>query len=164
MAIRRRTLVSIAIVLAVLGGTGWVLAPYTFLPHGTSTISLWYAEDTFHQCSRITPEASGPYWIPTSAEIDEVDHRLWNLMEDRARAHLPIPRPLMQYKRQYIGFTRNGERLIYVNIADSGSVRRVHSSLLERPENMCDGGDSFWGIVYHPKTQQFDEPEFNGAA
>jgi hypothetical protein len=144
---------------------GWLALPYVWLPKGASTISLWWAGDTFQQCSREAPETNGMYWLPTATDIENLERRLLLTLDLRNKNGQLGPSASQKFRRQYIGFTRNGKRLIYANFS------RIDESepwpkwpVLERPVVMCDGGASFWGIVYDPKTGRFEEPQFNGVA
>jgi hypothetical protein len=143
----------------------WLVLPYVWLPKGTSTISLWWAAETFQQCSRDAPKPEGPYWLPTATEIMQLESELWPMLELREKRGESVPPRFQQFQRQYIGFTRNGERLIYGNFAveyDDRPWRRW--TLLERPVVACDGGHYFWGVVYKPRSNEFEEPQFNGNA
>jgi hypothetical protein len=151
--------------LLVLMSTGlvWLSLPYVWLPKGTSTISLWWAAETFRQCSRDTPKTDGTYWLPTATEIAKLESGLWFMLELRDKRGQNVPPRFQQFQRQYIGFTRNGERLIYGNFSSTHEDEPWRQwSLLERPTIVCDGGHNFWGIVYKPKSDQFEEPQFNG--
>lgn len=146
-------------------GVGWLTLPYIWLPKGTSTISLWWAESTFHQCSRDAPKTDGNYWLPTASDITEFEVDLPLMLELRDRNGQKVPPRFQQFRRQYIGFTRNGQRLIY------GNFSSIHEdepwkqwTFLEKPVVVCDGGTSFWGVVFDPKKKQFEEPQFNGGA
>jgi hypothetical protein len=142
---------------------GWLALPYIWLPKGTSTISLLWAADTFHQCSRDTPKTDGGYWLPTASDITELELDLPSMLELRDNHRQKVPPRFQQFQRQYIGFTRDGQRLIYANFASIFEDEPWKSwSLLERPVVVCDGGSSFWGVVYDPKKRQFEEPQFNG--
>jgi hypothetical protein len=155
---------AIALMLVFISaGLVWLTVPYVWLPKGTSTISLWWAAETFHQCSRDTPESDGAYWLPTAHDIIQLESELWPMLELRDRRGKTVPPRFQQFQRQYIGFTRNGERLVYGNFSpeyEDEPWRRW--SLLEKPVAMCDGGRYFWGIVYKPKSNTFEEPQFNG--
>ena len=152
------------VVIASMAIVVWASSPYLFVPSGTSTISLWYAAETFHQCSRDAPAAQGPYWLPVASEIDEIERELETLLIRREDEALRVPKKFLQYHRQYIGFVRNKERLIYVNFSPNIDYYHRDWSLLERPVSICDGGSGYWGIVYNPQTKQFEEPDFNGVA
>jgi hypothetical protein len=159
----RRAIVLLLVLIST--GAAWLALPYVWLPNGTSTISLWWAAETFHQCSRDAPKATGPYWLPNATEITLLELKLWPLLESRHKQGQSVPRKFQQYQRQYIGFTRNGKKLIYGNfssIYDDEPWRRW--LLLEKPTLACDGGNSFWGIVYNPTSEEFEEPQFNGDA
>jgi hypothetical protein len=155
-----------AILLVLISsGLAWLAVPYVWLPNGTSTISLWWAADTFHQCSRDVPRTDGKYWLPTATEIAKLESELGPMLDLRDKRGQSVPPKFQQFRRQYIGFTRNGERLIYGNFSseyDDEPWRRW--SLLEKPAVVCDGGHYFWGVVYKPKSNEFEEPHFNGAA
>jgi hypothetical protein len=143
----------------------WLALPYVWLPKGTSTVSLWWAADTFQQCSRDAPKTDGTYWLPTAAEITQLESELWPMLELREKQGKTVPPRFEQFQRQYIGFTRNGERLIYGNFSSLYEDEPWRQrSLLERPTNVCDGGCHFWGIVFKPKSNEFEEPQFNGVA
>lgn len=164
---RARTLLALG--AASLLAAGWFAARYSWLPRGASTISLWHAADTFHQCSRLGPEPGDRFWIPTSAQIREIEAALPEMFAERKRLGLKMPEKSeadqpFRYHHQYIGFTQKGERLIYVNaypFYDNGALNDHDFSLFEKPEHICDGGRFFWGIVYHPRLKTFDALEFN---
>jgi hypothetical protein len=146
-------------------GLAWLALPYIWLPKGTSTISLWWAAATFHQCSRETPKTDGNYWLPTASDINELELGLPSMLELRDRRGQKIPPGFQQFQRQYIGFTRNGQRLIYGNFFSTHEDEPWKRwSFLEKPVVVCDGGTNFWGVVYDPKNKQFEEPQFNGEA
>ena len=147
----------------------WIVFSYVWLPKGISTVSLLWAADTFHQCSRDTAQTDGSYWVPSARDILDVELRLWDLMDVREFHRLPTARHFVPYQRQYIGFTRNGERLIYVNVFSyADRLRRsdwmewANWAILGKPVSVCDGGAYYWGVVYNPKTESFEEPHFNG--
>lgn len=148
--------------LAAAGGLGWLALPYVWLPTGTSTVSLWYAEDTFQLCSRDAPEGGAPYWLPTGQQIFDLEKNLWYRMEQRDATGQKAPRRFQQYHRQYTGFTRHGVRLIYLNAALDDNFGLDGWTLFNKPVQFCDGGNLFWGMVYNPATGAYEEPQFNG--
>ncbi|NHZ40142.1 hypothetical protein [Massilia aquatica] len=151
-----------AVLILAIGAGGALALPYVWLPTGTSTVSLWWAADTFKQCSREAPQGGEPYWLPTGQQIFDLELRLWALMRDRDARGLRAPRKFQQFQRQYIGFTRNGERLIYANVYPQDDYGWEAWTLFNKPVLICDGGNFFWGIVYNPATGKYEEPSFNG--
>lgn len=156
--------------LFLVGIVIYFALPYALTPRGTSTIGLKYAGDTFHQCSRDTPQPDeASYWVPTRHEIAEADSLLWVMLQGREMRGLRLP-AVVPFHRQYIGFKRGGVRLIYVNaFADLGYVESddwndwFNWAILGKPVSACDGGRYFWGAVYNPETREYEEPQFNGA-
>jgi hypothetical protein len=159
----RRVIVGSMLLLAAGTGLGVLAVPYLWLPSGTSTIGPWRAAEAFQQCSRDVPHSDGGYWLPTAADIVELELELWPMLEQRDKLGQPVPPRFQQFRRQHVGFTRNGERLIYRNFSALPEDEPWREwALPERPVNVCDGGSYFWGIVYKPKSKQFEEPQFNG--
>ena len=65
------------------------------------------------------------------------------------------------YKRQYIGFVRTNEQLIYANfMCDTFD----ESSWKTGPLIVDDGGDCFFQVVYNPTSQTFSDLLINGNA
>lgn len=157
--------------LLVLPVAAWLSCTDLWLPHGTSRISLWYAPKTFDQCSRDAPKPGSTFWMPTAAQIREAEAALALTMAARMQVGLPMPQAPQtgswyHFQHQYIGFVRDGERLIYLNAYphyDDSNMNEV-GMFVEAPQVVCDGGRNFWGGVYRPATQTFESLEFNGPA
>lgn len=166
---RRRVVSAVLIAFGVAGlWYGWT---YAWLPRGASGISLVHAAETFKQCSRPTPEGAAGFWLPTASQIRAIEPAIPALGR-MAPPNLPLPGSAIRFTRQYIGFTRNQEKLIYVNVVvddwavDEHSVEQhlehaVKAMLPERPVMLCDGGAFAWGVVYHPARNSFEAPVFN---
>ena len=69
--------------------------------------------------------------------------------------------PLSRFHRQYIGFVKDGKRYIYASFYIPWPDTKNEASL---PVIVCDGGKSFWGIVYSIDTKSFSDLRFNGVA
>jgi hypothetical protein len=147
-------------------------AMYGWLPRGASGISLMHAAEAFRQCSREAPQAIDGFWMPTASQIRAIDPAIPALGR-QAPATYPLPGSDILFTRQYIGFTRNQEKLIYVNVvvddwsvddhsAEDHLVHAFEAMLPERPLMLCDGGAFAWGVVYDPVRQRFEAPVFNG--
>jgi len=63
------------------------------------------------------------------------------------------------YARQYVSFQVEGKRKIYGNFFPA-SLARSHPK--GQAVVICDGGASFWGIVYDPGSKKFEQLEMNG--
>jgi len=129
---------------------------------GISSIATNRAGQLFHQCSREAPEASSQLWQPSKSQVAELEAALVPFMADRQKSGSRVPPTSVEYNRQYIGFTRNGEHLIYGNFYPATLDRS--RALRAEPVVICDGGATFWGVVYRVRAKQFEEPKFNGEA
>jgi len=70
------------------------------------------------------------------------------------------------YYRQYLGIRVGGRNLIYVNAFDEFTAKQLQEykakiDWRETPIIGCDGGQSFWGVVYDPATGKFSDLEIN---
>ena len=147
------------------------------LPPGTYfVLPASQAEAAGAQCSRLAPEVEAG-WAMTDADAQAVERRLHELVDEppvdtnpvRAAAASRID--LDTSVRQYVGVVVGGRRVIYVNAfpqdmldrdADMPSDHRLHAD--RRVAVVCDGGDSFWGVVFDPATGAFSGLDFNGEA
>ena len=135
---------------------------YSFPPNGRFVLPIPSARAIFHQCSRAAPPANAELWEPSGKDLDELEGSLAKYLNAREKAGKTVPPERAKYHRQYVGFTRNGERFIYGNFYPAGAEFRQYES--SKPVQVCDGGHVFWGIVYRVKTKTFEEPQFNGLA
>ena len=121
-------------------------------------------------CSREFPqEVVRPYWAPTAPELAVAEEKLSELVRQQAaflstdqRRNLPTG-----YYRQYVGLTRQGRRVIYLNAisretADWEEARKIPPSWRDGAHNVCDGGLSSFGAVFDPAVRAFDWFQFNG--
>ena len=106
--------------------------------------------------SRDFPEGLTGYWAPATAQIAEVEQQIDAVVnkevDDLGRGSTP-----RRYRRQYAGFYRNGQRVIYVNAIGDWS-----DSWRTRMVNICDGSTISFGAVYNPAAGRFDWFMFNG--
>lgn len=116
------------------------------------------------QCSRESPPAFTDIWVPEEKTIVYLEANLKKI--ERLSSHLCCLQKerisdVNKYYRQYIGIVSKGRRLIYIN-AFVGP--KPPDSLLTEPIMACDGGSSFWGAIFDPKTGEFSQLAFNGEA
>jgi hypothetical protein len=111
------------------------------------------------QCSRPAPQDVDGFWSPTSEQIAELETLLGPYLKS-----VPLGRsllPLERYHRQYVGFVKGGKLFIYGSFyAYAVEARREPTE----PIIVCDGGRSFWGIVYSVESKELMELAVNGVA
>jgi hypothetical protein len=106
------------------------------------------------QCSRRTPQKVSSFFTPDASHVTELEARLADYLS-RVKPALRF----QEYSRQYVGFTKDGRQYLYGNFFRStSSVARASSE----PIIVCDGGESFWGVVYSLDSKTFEDIRFNG--
>ena len=129
------------------------------VPSYITVLPVKAGAEVLNQCSRSTIQNPDSFWVPTSDEVNAIEQELPQYLS-RSGGRQPSS-PLDEYFRQYIGVVAQKQRLVYINF-----FRRSDSdeSWQTEPVIVCDGGDSYWGIVYNVDQKTFERPEFNGEA
>ena len=126
------------------------------------------AELVLKQCSRSTPRDVDGAWTVSPTLVAQLELDLSKLSELKSQqccvSGVSVQNP-GSYLRQYVGVTIRGRKYVYINaFRDQRSPRSNENwdALMHKPVVVCDGGDSFWGALYDPKTRQFSEVALNG--
>ena len=122
------------------------------------------AKNISGQCSRTGPPDFTDIWIPDEkiiasieSNLDKIEHLSPDLC---CLANVKITN-VNSYFRQYVGIVCKGRRLIYIN-AFLGTD--PPNNWQTEPVIACDGGTSFWGAIFDPKTGKFSQLAINGVA
>lgn len=126
---------------------------------GPLPLKLEHGAALFKQCSRAAPVPTGRLWLPGRAQLQKLENDLLIYLRKNPYAAAVLIQD-GKYRGQFIGFTRGGERLIYASFAAGFAVQEEGNG---EALIVCDGGNAFWGIVYHPAKRQFSELKVNGA-
>ena len=123
------------------------------------------------QCSRASPGPIDGVWMPTDAQITELEIALRSLLAQRLEAAGLRSSP-NDYYRQYAGFVIGGRPIIYVNgldytlISEERDARRAIRtpgySWRTHSVDICDGGPITFGVEYDTTTRTFANFAFNG--
>jgi len=115
-----------------------------------------------HQCSRESPEAVRSAWTPSAAVIEKMESRLTDITRLKSTlccgAKFNVD-DVGHYYRQYAGLVIEDKKLIYIN---AFARTAVVNDWRQEPVLICDGGRSFWGVLYDPATEKFFDLAFNG--
>lgn len=122
------------------------------------------AKNIVNQCSRTSPQDITDFWIPDEKVIASIESNL-EIIEQLdpelcCFSNVRISN-VQNYFRQYVGILYEGHRLIYIN-----AFLGPHSPKNWQTEAViaCDGGTSFWGVIFDPETGQFSQLAINGVA
>ena len=110
------------------------------------------------------PYQAESFWRPSRSEIRRFDQKLsLALGQARSEYHHDPPGALWQYSVQYIGYVRDGKRLIYAQ----GFLCGHADSCLDVSQNwrvVMDGGTSVFGASFDVETGKLLGLGFNGYA
>lgn len=112
------------------------------------------------QCSRRTPAGVDGFWTPSPQDIAQLESLLPAFLTADASGKSVLP--LERYHRQYLGFLKGGKRFIYGNFYRvSTAISSIYDESTQ-PVLVCDGGASFWGVVFAVESKTFLDLAFNG--
>ena len=113
-----------------------------------------------HLCSRRGPKVDG-HWEATEQQIVSLESNLKRISSLRPQnwREMSITHP-ENCCRQYVPVIVSGRKLIYVNAFCGIEGPGWRTDFV----TICDGGESVWGVLYDPTTEEFSELEINGRA
>ncbi|MCO6512674.1 MAG: hypothetical protein J5I65_17970 [Aridibacter famidurans] len=136
----------------------------------TTVLKGEQAEALLEQCSRPAPSKIEGTWLPSDAEIAEMESRL-NEIRKLKVSYLPeIAKELKieESHLQYAGIIVEGRKLIYINafpIGYSDTLKNITDiDWRQHAVEVCDGGSAFWGVEYDPAKKEFFNLHVNGSA
>jgi hypothetical protein len=159
----------IFVVLAV--GSAWSMP---VIRHEAGFIlSAADAPKLLKQCSRSAPANVTGSWLPTDAQVRELETRLPAALSQvvAKRVIKPVHWPTSDFGRQYGGLVVGKRRIIYVNAFPGDEDEKIARAIRgwripDRHKELflvCDGGPDFFGVEYDPNLKTFANFEFNGA-
>ena len=118
-------------------------------------------QSLLRQCSRSSPGNVSQFWNPSVEQIQKLERALPGYVRS-SQGRKPVIAETVEYHRQYVGIVVNGKHLIYGNFYPTS----VSDTFDEKstPVVVCDGGASFWGIVFEPESSVFLDLQVNGPA
>ena len=127
------------------------------------------ADNLLHQCSRDVLGKVDGSWVPTEEQIHALEVGLPAVL---GRANGGHHAKLGDTFRQYVGISKSGRKVIYVNAfphwifeeeARDQSFTHVAPRDWKRDAMViCDGGSDFFGVEFDPSTGGFSDFAFNG--
>jgi hypothetical protein len=136
----------------------WVsLAGGETLPDHCAILPVSEGPALIKQCSRSSPTNVSDYWSPSPSQVIAIEKLLPELI--RKSGH---KLNLSGSYRQYLGVTRQGKKVIYLNSFPRAVAESAHLDWRTKALVICDGGAAFWGVEFDPDDNTFHNLEFNG--
>ncbi len=141
--------------------------PAALPPHAV-VLPAEAVQPMLRQCSRATPSPGESAWQPEAMDIVGFEAALPAALAERRRtAETPDwANDRNGWRRQYVGYVRDGRRFIYGNFYPRGvsdgepGNERWH----REPIVICDGGPAFFGAEYDVEAGRITHLDFNGSA
>ena len=129
------------------------------LPDHCAILQISQGPALIRQCSRGSPTDVSSFWSPSPSQVLAIEQRLPELL--RKSGHNI---KLSDSRRQYVGVTSHGKKLIYLNSFPGFALDHFKEQRDWRTTalTVCDGGDVFWGVAFDPADNTFHNLQFNG--
>jgi hypothetical protein len=161
-----RSFAVVTVVATALGfGLSQAESGTTQKPRATAIGVIFSAEKT-ERVSRDykMAELHPPYWTPDKKDIDRLENMIAvHLRSIEMPAAQRLSTRLPGYKRQYFGYSIDGQKWIFVN-GFCADVWRQDDSWVDTFVGYLDGGDCFFRIHYDVTKTRFERFEINGEA
>lgn len=119
-----------------------------------------HAPALMRQCGHEAPAGLTGYWAPDAETLGHLEARLPAMLDAEVPVERRLRRGHITIMRQYVGFMRDGRKVIYVN----GWPQQGPQSTrwLETVGGGCGGGALVFGVLYDPETRTFSDFAGNG--
>lgn len=119
------------------------------------------------QCSRNSPQNIQYFWQVSDSTLSKLVLDMDTISTLASSQGYPQIK-INKYGYQAIGITIKGEKYVYINAFRIGKRALKDDPFLKNwkksPIIVCDGGTSFWGILYHVSSHQFSHLAVNGSS
>jgi hypothetical protein len=139
-----------------------------FVPENSTIISSYKGADMLRQCSRAVPDTVGSYFDLTINDIQGLENNFKKVLKIKASDCCllgGVIKNIKDYCFQYVGLVINDKKYIYINafqIESAQDLKTIYKDWKTSPIVACDGGDSFWGVLYDLETGLFIQLSING--
>jgi len=126
--------------------------------------------DMLRQCSRAVPDKVSGYFDLSINDIQGLENNFKKVLELKASDCCilgGVIKNIKDYCFQYVGLVINSKKYIYINAFQVESAHDLETFFKDWKTNpiiACDGGDSFWGVLYDMETGLFAQLSINGVA
>jgi hypothetical protein len=100
-------------------------------------------------------------WTPGRTDVLKLEKGIESFLKKAApKRSQDLWTKIPTYKRQYVGITRKGRKVIFVNFFCDA----FNSNWKAAPVVVEDGGDCFFNVLYDPTAAAFSDLRINGEA
>ena len=122
------------------------------------------------QCSRSVPGKVSRFWNVANEDLLLLESHFSNIGSIKANGCCIVGMKMHAYKNaafQYTGIIIGNRKYIYINAFPYSEITQMKSyqpgfDPAKTPIVVCDGGISFWGVLFDVETMEFSDLSFNG--
>ena len=111
------------------------------------------------------PQGVKKFWNPNQSEIDSVEKNFKKVLEIEEEFSRHTVTHFESYGFQYVGIKIKKKKYIYINafyIPSEEYLVKHYDYWKDSPVTACDGGSSFWGVIYNIENSKFEQLAING--
>ncbi len=166
--IQRFRFIIIVSIIMILGIMNLYSQKNKFVPKYSTIILSNKGADMLRQCSRAAPDTVDSFFNLTSNDVQKLENNFKKVLKIKAKDCCLLNgmiKNIKNYCFQYVGFVINNKKYIYINALQMESVqdlKTIYKDWKTSPIIICDGGNSFWGVIYDLETGLFTQLSING--
>jgi hypothetical protein len=143
-----------------------------YSPNFSTIISANNGLVMLNQCSRSTPENINGFFELAKNDIEQLEENFKNIYSLKSTKCCYAKKKIQNLENfafQYIGVNINNEKYIYINALGFSNSDEVDESKpffknwKTLPISVCDGGSSYWGVLYNIRKKKFSQLSINGS-
>lgn len=141
-----------------------------FVPENSTIIPSDIGISLLMQCSRSTPNKVDSCFDLTTNDLWKLENNFKKVLKIKAADCCllgGVIKDLKNYAFQYTGLIVNNKKYIYINafkLYTPEDLTTIYKNWKSSPIIVCDGGESYWGVLYDLEAGQFTQLSMNGAS
>nr|WP_321237202.1 hypothetical protein [uncultured Psychroserpens sp.] len=136
-----------------------------FEPKMFSIMDFSLGKEITKQCSRPSPKNIESYFNISKNDEKKL-HKNFNKIHEIKPVELDFKNieinDFNEYVYQYVGVTIDNRKYIYINATPKDIIEKTNHDWKNIPLVGCDGGPSFWGILFNISSKEFSQLYMNG--
>jgi hypothetical protein len=131
-----------------------------FIPQFETILLANNYSKVLNQCSRKIPQKIDRSFDLTNSDIETLKNNFKKILIIKDKRGKTI-KNLSDYAYQYVGLIIDGKKYIYINAFIYSKIE-TEKDWKTKPIIVCDGGISFWGVLFDIEKSNFIQLEING--
>jgi len=141
---------------------------HKFVPEIKAILSQDNGEKLIKQCSRFSVENVQSFFNVSENEVSDLEtnfKKIYTIQSTKCCLKGQKVSNLKYYGYQYVGLIIKDAKYIYINAfeLETSQILLKSGEWQIKPVVMCDGGSSYWGVLYNIKKKKFMQLSMNGS-